>query len=372
MRVLYVIDSLAGGGAETSLAAMAPHLRDRGVELVVLPLLDRPGVQQRLTTAGAEVRPAVGATRLRGVLAIRRAIAETRPDVVHTTLFEADVAGRTASRLARVPVVSTLAAELPPSTGSGARRAKAAAARWLDRRTARWVGAFHAVSEAVARSVGPALSIPSDRITVVHRGRDAMALGERAPERRTEVRRRLSVADEAPLVVAAGRQEHDKGFDLLLAGWPAVLAVHPDAQLVIAGRRGGGSHELERLARETSQVHLVGNRDDVPDLIAAGDVVVAPSRREGLPGTVIEAMMIGTPLVVSDIAPMIEVLGSDTPAEVVTQAPRAVAEGVIRTLGDPETAAARAAIAQRHARATYSLGRAADGIAAIYEQVVLE
>jgi hypothetical protein len=110
LRVLYVIDSLAPGGAEVSLAAMAPGLIERGVQLDVVTLISRPGVQEQLRDAGATVTELQGrrSSWWRQVSALTR---EQRPDLVHTTLFEADIAGRVGARANRVPVVSTLANE---------------------------------------------------------------------------------------------------------------------------------------------------------------------------------------------------------------------------------------------------------------------
>lgn len=371
MRVLYVIDSLAPGGAETSLAAMAPHLRDHGVELHVLPLLDRPGVQDRLVAGGATVLPALGATRRRAVRGIRRAIRELRPDLVHTTLFEADVAGRVAARLEHVPVVTTLAAELPSIQGSLLRRTRLRAARALDRATSRWTRRFHAVSVAAAASAIAGLGLDPASVDVAHRGRDPAALGEPSPARRGQVRRDLGLPDDVPVVLAAGRQEDDKGFDLLLRAWPAVRAQVPGATLLVAGRRGAASPVLEQLAGELHGVVLLGQRGDVPDLLVAADVLVAPSRREGLPGTVVEAMLLGTPVVVSDIAPMLEVLGPDRPGTVVELSPDAIARGLVAALTDRATAANATEAARGRALRRFTIEPAVEGLVAIYRRALV-
>src|SRR4051812_42694368 len=112
MRLLYVIDSLARGGAEASLAAMAPGLIDRGVELHVVYLHEADAFRSQLETAGARVVSLAptrsGRSRFQNVATTARLVRELRPDLVHTTLFEADIAGRPAARLVKTPVVSSL------------------------------------------------------------------------------------------------------------------------------------------------------------------------------------------------------------------------------------------------------------------------
>src|SRR5438045_6274727 len=112
MRVLTVIDSLdASGGAERSLSSVAPALVSLGVDMHVAYLRERPRtVGERLQSAGVPVHSLSGAPNR--VASARRVAALTRrlrPDLVHTTLFEADQAGRIGARAARRPVVSSLA-----------------------------------------------------------------------------------------------------------------------------------------------------------------------------------------------------------------------------------------------------------------------
>ncbi len=110
LHVVYVIDSLVPGGAESSLAAMAPGLVSRGVSLDVVALTSRPGLQDALRDAGATVTELDGSRRT-WWRQVRALVRDRRPSLVHTTLFEADLAGRLGARLAGTPVVSTLANE---------------------------------------------------------------------------------------------------------------------------------------------------------------------------------------------------------------------------------------------------------------------
>ena len=100
MRLLYVPDSLAPGGAETSLVEMTPGLVSAGMELHVLPLGPASALRTPLQEAGAVVhQPAERARRITHIRAVMDLARLTRPDLIHTTLFEADVAGRAAARI---------------------------------------------------------------------------------------------------------------------------------------------------------------------------------------------------------------------------------------------------------------------------------
>jgi glycosyltransferase involved in cell wall biosynthesis len=111
----------------------------------------------------------------------------------------------------------------------------------------------------------------------------------------------------------------------------------------------------------------LGHRDDAPDLLAAADVVVLPSRREGLPGTLIEAMFLEAPIVASDIPPVREVVGPDTPAALVPVGDRrALADAIVGILTGsihPDVAAAR-----RWALHHLTLEASATAMSAFYER----
>ncbi len=320
MRVLYVIDSLQPGGAETSLAALAAPLIRGGLDLEVLPLTDRPGVADELRSAGATVHPALGARRLRGLRPLRTRIRSSDPDLVHTTLFEADVLGRTAARLERVRSVTSLVTTgYLLSQPTLPHHVKQAGALRADRVTARWATRLHAVSHAVADEWAPVLHVDPTRIDVIHRGRDPERLGRRSAARSAAVRARFGLGDR-PIVVAVARQDPAKGLDTLLRGWPEVVRHHPGAVLLLVGGAGSATGHLHQLMSATpaGTVMDLGHRDDTADLIASADALVAPSRREGLPGVLIEAMFLEVPIVATDIAPVREVLG---PAPAATLVP---------------------------------------------------
>ncbi len=252
VHVLYLIDSLAMGGAERSLASMAPDLVAAGVRLDVAYLRERPGVHDLLRESGASLLPLDGPGGRAGDLRrVRRVIGERRPDLIHTTLYEADLLGRIAGRLARVPVVSSIVSEGYGSahvSEPGLRRWKVRAAQAADAATARSVVRFHVPAVHIADTMARRLRVPRGRFTVVPRGRDPEELGRRSPDRRRGVRGRLEVGGEVPLIVAIARQEHAKGLDVLLDAFGSVRSERHDARLLVAGAAGNATALLRERA----------------------------------------------------------------------------------------------------------------------------
>lgn len=318
MRLLYVIDSLDQGGAEQSLVDMAPHLADEGVDLTIAVL--RPGgmLEQRAQSAKADIVHVQPTDRRRQrVERLREVIDEHRPELVHTTLFEADVAGRIAAARSSVPVVSSivnLAYSSDHRRAPGLRPHRVWLAQAADVATAQVVRRFHTNAASLVAPMSRRLLVPRRRFEVIPRGRDEEVLGTKSVERRRGARAALGIADDVPVVLAAARHEYQKGLDVLLDAVAAMRRDRPEILLLLAGRDGNRTAALRYQStrlRLGDGVRFLGARDDVPDLMVASDVFVLPSRWEGLPGAVIEAMALETPVVATDLPGVREVLGSD-------------------------------------------------------------
>lgn len=378
VHVLYVIDSLdASGGAESSLAAMAAPMVTKGLRLDVAYLHERPGVHDELRSAGATLFSLVGPSRT----AARRVAELTRsraPDLVHTTLFEADVSGRIGAALAGVPCVTSLV-----NTSYGAdhvrdpalRAWKVRGAQALDITTAALATRFHANAHHVADLMSRRLLIPRRRIDVIPRGRDEQTLGRRSVERSRRVRERLGVAPTTSLIMAIARHERQKGIDVLIDALPTVMAHRPQIHVVIAGREGNQTAQLRdaivRL-RLDHAVRLLGTRDDVADLLSAADLLVAPSRWEGLPGVLIEALALEAPIVASDLSAVHEVVGSGVSIAhlVPPDRPAELADAILDVLKDPSAAAARARRGRTRFVSTFTIGSIADRMIEFYGRSV--
>jgi glycosyltransferase involved in cell wall biosynthesis len=375
LKLLYVIDSLVPGGAERSLASLAPHYLKLGVDLTVGYLGDRPGLQDELRAAGVNLVNLDGpGGRPGNVYRVGQFVRGWRPDLVHTTLFEADLAGRMGSLLGKVPVVSTLPAEMydyehvhDPTLS----RWRVRAAQVADMTTAQSVRAFHAVSGHVAEVMAQRLRVPRSDIQVIPRGRDPEVLGERTTERRSEVRVRIGANVDDIVLFAAARHEHKKALDVLLQAYALIRAEFPKARLVIAGREGIQTPLLMETVAELDldgHVDFLGTRDDVPDLLCAADVFVMSSVSEGFPGSVLEALAMETPIVATDLPGVREILGDEKPCGrlVPTRRHDLLAAAVIETLRDPVEAERIAAVGRERFLEMFSIERVAERMVEFY------
>lgn len=377
MHILYLIDSLVPGGAERSLASLAPFYVAGGMQLDVAYLHDRPGLQSALESAGAELFPLrSGRDRRRSIKLLRLLVKQRSPDLVHTTLFEADIAGRVAARLSHVPVVSSLVnIEYGPEQLGDPHLAgwKLRGAQMVDLSTARLVRRFHAVSRHVAEVMARRLLIRRNQIDVIPRGRDPARLGERSAHRRATARAAMHVDPSTPVVLAVARHEYQKGLDIAIDAFPLILRKLPGARLLIAGREGDQTAELrESVARLSVEdvVSFLGVRDDVPELLCGADAFVSPSRWEGLPGSVLEAMALETPIVATDIPTTREAVGEDCALLAPMGRPDALADATVATLLDPVAAARRSSRARTRFLERFTQDVVAAGMLSFYRRAL--
>lgn len=376
IHILHVINQFSPwGGAEVSLGAIISGMSEGTRHTVVVLRPDEPSGSSRDASFTLIAPPAPLRSRFAMLRHVLAALRSERPDLVHTTLFDADIVGRVAGLVAGVPVVTSLvntaygpAADAAESTPRFKRRGVLLVDRMLARRA---TTAFHAISEAAADHAVHHLKLPREAIRVIPRGRDPRVLGEPSDERRQTVREALGWGTR-PVVINVARQEPQKGHVLLVDAMRHVLVDRPDALLVLAGREGRATGALRARIVELGigdSVRELGIRSDVADLLAAADVFAFSSLYEGLGGAVVEALGLGIPIVTHDLPAVREVVGDDHPWLVPVGDTTAMAQGILDVLGNT-TAAAEAGRAQRARFAErFELERCVDDMERFYRDV---
>ena len=374
MRVMHVIDSLYGGGAETSLLEVAPALARRGVKTSIVALKDDDGsLEDRLRTLGIVPVRLKGRNPASLALELWNVIRSEQPDLLHTTLMWSNLVGRISARTLRTPVVTTLANRDYGPEHRGDSRYGAWSVRAVHSAelvTGPLTACFHAVSEDVATVMGHRLKIPTNRIKVVYRGRDASRMGLTTLDRRLRVRAALSIGATTPLVLSVGRLDRQKGVETTIAAFQYLLAQVPNAVLLLAGRSGNASAVVEARANGTPGIRLLGHRTDVSDLMCAADVLSFPSRWEGLPGTVIEAMAMRLGIVASNIPPVVEVLGNVNWPLVPPDDSLALASALASVLRGGPLNDARRDAGEKRFRAFFTTEAASEGMENLYQDVL--
>ena len=379
MKVMFLLDSLGAGGAERSTAVLLPRLVALGIDVSVVTLYTAAeGSEQEVREAAVPVRVLARGNYLRRVRAMRAILRSQRPDVLHTALYAADQIGRLAAAGTPTKVISSFV-NVPrtrATTPPGKSVWKATIVNLIDAVTGHlFVDRFHAVTAGVARLYARAYRIRPAKITVIERGRDTAAFGERSQQRREQVRTSLGLGSSIPVILAAGRLEHQKAHGDLVTVMESVVQRHPEAVLLIAGREGNASHELRAQIAATpsvsQHVRLLGHRADVFDLLAAADVMALSSHYEGTAGIALEAMALGTPIVSTRLDGMEGILVHDTNALLVGigDVP-AMAAAIDRLIADPALGTRLAQASRRDFLDRFTLDRSAGRMAAFYADVI--
>jgi glycosyltransferase involved in cell wall biosynthesis len=377
-KLLHVIDGLGTGGAERSLAELLPGLRRAGVTPIIACLHRRvQGVQEEVIAGGFDVRFLSGSPVSKAA-GLRRLITRERPDLIHTTIFAANILGRVASIGGGTPVLTSLVnTPYAPIRLEDPRISPLAlsATRLIDTFTARrFNDHFHAITEAVKRWAVETMHIEPTKITVVRRGRDPARLGEPSLERRRDSRRMLGLREDDEVIVSVGRQEFQKGQRHLLEAVEGLARRRPNVRLVLAGRQGSSSPLLDRLIRNpllAERVKVLGHRADVPDLLAAADVFAFPSLYEGLGGAVIEAMALGLPIVASDLPAVREIVEHGGNALLVRPgSPSQIVDATERLLDDLNKSTAYGNRSREIFLDRFTLEHSTAGMLRLYEQVL--
>lgn len=260
---------------------------------------------------------------------LARVVAEVRPDLVHAHSAKAGLAGRLAVR-GRIPTVFQPHAWSFEAVGGVTATLAVGWERW----GARWSTRTVCVSEA-ERTTGLRAGVRA-RWSVLPNGIDTERFHPAAVDTvRAGIEQLAGVDPAAPLVVCVGRLCRQKGQDVLLSAWDEVVRRVPKARLVLVGD-GPDREALRQLAPDS--VLFAGAVADPVPWYQAADLVVLPSRWEGMALAPLEAMACGRPVVVTDVAGARESLPPGL-------APHA---GEARRCREPERAEARSA---EHGRA---------------------
>lgn len=317
-RLLIVSPTTDRGGAEGYLLTVARAAVEAGWGVTV-SLQSSPRtcefVRQLLRVCGVRYIDAAiaGDRRRRGVARqayeTARLLARVRPSAVMTVLPWPDLGlgCMFATAFARVPAAVVF--QLAPWPVDVGRRD--ALYRWAQRRGEQWV----AVSTQNRAAVAGSFNVPPCSIRVIYNGVPAPAPTDpaRVETWRRALRDELDVSVDARLVITVGRLHPQKGHSDLLGVLPRVLEQRPDVFFLWAGDgelRAELESEIRRLGLDR-RVRVLGYRPDVTRLLEASDLFLFPSRFEGHPFALLEAMAAGIPAISSDAGGSAEIMRDD-------------------------------------------------------------
>ncbi|HKV94787.1 MAG TPA: glycosyltransferase [Candidatus Angelobacter sp.] len=336
-RVLFIFPfpSLGGGGgAQRVPSTLLRHLDHQQYEFHLALLQAKRG-------EGDDIPPGVAVhsleySRVRyGLLGLVRLIHKVKPDVVFSNICHMNLALLLVRPLfprnTRVLIgeSTTLSAYLQQAT----RRPKiwSALYRWLYKRADK----ITCLSDAIKNDLAAQFSVPLEKLIRIYNPMDWEMV------RASSQLGGNPFAGEGPNLVAAGRFVREKGIDLLLGAMPGVVASFPQARLTLLGE-GPLEEELKEQARKLGvqeSVIFAGLQQNPWRYFRHANLVVVPSRLDGMPYVAVEALAVGTPIVATDCPGGIRELTDESKWIVLVppEDPKALAEAIVSRLKEPKS-----------------------------------
>lgn len=382
MRIAHVITRMILGGAqENTLLCCEGSMRRHGAEVLLItgPALGPEGSLLERARAGEvplaivpELRRAIHPWRdLQSYRQIARILRDFRPDVVHTHSAKGGIVGRAAAARLNVPtIVHTVhGAPFHPYQSRLAREFSLRCERWAARRCHALVSVSDAMTELmVAHHVAP-----REKFTTVYSGLEIEPFLAAGPQRDT-VRGELGFAPDELVVGTIARISPLKGHEYLVGAAPAIVATRPRARFLLVGdgplrERVASQVAAAGLSERFTFLGLVAP-ERIPGLIAAMDMVVHVSLREGLARALVQSLLVGRPVISYDVDGAREVVidgvtGYLLPPKSIDD----VASAVARLAADSELRARMGATGRRMFADRFRHERMVDDLHRLYERL---
>ncbi len=350
--VVFVSEAEEFAGAEHYMVLIIEALADTFDFLVVTGEGAPEETLSKSEEAGAATTTIKGLRRKPSVtaqVALTRLLRRRHPDLIHVNASDqgGGAGGFAAARFVATPVVATLHNQIPDRS-----RVREAVSLAL----------LRASDQIIAVSDGIGDYLESLGLTHV-----VIKNGLVPPQLDPLARKRLGLDPDAFVVGGIGRLHHQKGWDILCAAAPAILARRPDIQIIVVGD-GPLREELEGMPG-SEDVRFAGYVSDASSLLGAFDLLVMPSRYEGLGLVAIEGMFAGIPIVASEVGGLIEVIG-ETGRLIAPETPDRLAEAIIDMASNRGRREDLVARASERAERLFHRDRMAEQTAAVYESLI--
>lgn len=349
IRLVILIDSLKTGGAQRLISSFVSRATDYGIFPVVISLDEdpSPAIYDAIQSSGTKLiaMPAPSLFSIHRLKQLVDFLRKEKIDVLHTHLLYANILGSVAGYLAKVPVVCTLhSTHIEP--------------RWRRQKRVEDFCLRHFATRIIA--VG---NIVATAYHGRYRGRHLDVIPNGIPEPEaipsqtlSRVRDELGV-DGHQIVITVGRLERVKGYGDMIEAFKLLQQKDSNSVLVMVGsgsQQSSLQSQIEALDLKHSVI-LAGERQDIPQLLASSDVFASSSHREGLPLSVLEAMMAGLPIVATSVGDIPNVVTKETGVVVPPHQPEMLAEALNDLLKDPSKRREMGKAAKDRAMREYSL-----------------
>ncbi len=385
MKVCHLIEGLGSGGAERLLYTNLKYLNPDVISSEVITVFPQDEHWKNpIQELGVPVRSLECESKKdipKAIVRLTKMLRESKPDLLHTHLWTANIIGRISGYLAKVPVLSSIHNpdyEVEALTdGSQISASKNFIIRNLDRWTARlFCREMIAVSEYVKHSTHKRLSFPEEKIKSLYNPVDVRAFQTEFGIDRKAFLTSFGIPEQAIVLLNVARISPQKGFLYAVQALPQIKAKFPNAHLVSVGAMndknwlGKIENEIDRLNLGDS-VHFLGAQKDVVKFLQTCDLFLFPSLHEGLGIALIEAMVCGCACIASRTGPIPEFITHEVNGLLVPpRNPKSLAESVCELLADEEKRKSLGAAAREMVLTRFSPQPAADKLAQIYLSTV--
>jgi len=303
MKITHIITGLAAAGAETALYHLLAALDRQEYQSEVISLTDRGPTAARIETLGVPVRALAMMRSVPNPLAIRRIakiLRRSRPNIVHTWMYHANLIGGLAARAAGIPVIWGIHhSKVDPQDTKRFTVWTVRACAWFSKQLPARIICCANSSELAHIQLG----YDPQKMEVIYNGIDS-ELFRPQPEARLALRSSLGLPPESLLIGMAGRLHRHKDHRTFFAAARLLRKQLPDVHFVLCGE--GILADNPKLAAEIADgleghCHLIGLQREMPAFYAGLDIAANSSLSEAFPLAVGEAMACGIPCVVTEV-----------------------------------------------------------------------
>lgn len=296
------------GGAERQMQFLAPRLRERGIDLIILTRRYDRSLKSYEEIDGVPVYrlPVPGPKPVASLVFTLYAlftIFRLRPNMIHAHEF---ISPSTVALLSKrwfgVPFVVTLHRSGPLGDVQKLSRKTSGKMRLNELREK--TSSFVLISREIEEEL-KGIGIPSERMTMITNGVDTNVFAPLSSEERIPLRQKLGLPEDALVGIYTGRLAPEKRVDQLISVWNKLRVEFPKAELLILGQ---GTEEAKLRQMVGAGVRFLGGVDNVTPYLQASDLYVLPSIAEGLSVAMLEAMSCGVPALVTDVGGAREVI----------------------------------------------------------------
>jgi glycosyltransferase involved in cell wall biosynthesis len=369
IKVLHLISPKGIGGAERLVLTYMKHFDRKSIDASLVVFSNETSGDSSFLTAAEGLGISMDTIRFGTPYSVSQLIDLYRiarrrcPHVIHAHGYKTDILGFAVARAMRLSIVTSV-------HGTHGLNGRSNTMLWIDEQLTRHFDCVITVSQEITDHLLLQKVPPGKMVTI----RNIPPPQEYVLyEDTSSFREEMGIDACSNVVGFVGRLEHVKGCDQLIRAFAVLKEVCRDPQLVIVGE-GTERRALEKLAKETGlekRIQFCGFRSDTARIYRSLDLLVLPSRHEGIPLTLLEAMAMGVPVVATKVGGMPEVVEDRVTGLLVdADSPEALAAAITEALEIKDETRARTLNARKMIEREYDVAEWAGKIQAVYENVM--